>query len=200
MKQNHYLFLLIAIVFSLSFYVSAQPQRKDNPCYPKTGCALDLGAGVTIIGNAMNQDFYHSFAAGIRIMHHFKTRFGIDFVKMNLSSPFNELDYPKLMNLQFLTGVRLYSRNFYKCMNVYGALRLGYGFHFVNTSSHGLVVETEVGINLNRTFYLALSYNLLSSFNKEKKQGYGNYYYYEDVIVATTYNTCALRIGFNFGK
>ena len=63
-------------------------------------------------------------------------------------------------------------------MNEYG-YRYGY--------NHGVVFETELGLNLTRYSFIAFSYNLLSLF-------------VEDYPASVLLHTCQLRIGFNLGK
>jgi len=77
-----------------------------------------------------------------------------------------------------MVGVRGNSSSFAKCMSAYAAIRLGYGITYEFTdnnnsyfddnnyysydgdySGHGICGELEIGLNINRFFFIAYSYN-----------------------------------------
>ncbi|MCL2290654.1 MAG: hypothetical protein FWC34_08145 [Bacteroidetes bacterium] len=171
---------------------------KSRKCAPENGFGLDLGIGSTTITANSHLYNFPSFALGFRYLHYFDPYFGADFLKINFSCPFRAQREYLLMNFQFMTGIRGKSPAFYKCMSAYGALRLGYGFRFLNTFDHGIAFETELGLNLTRTVFIAFSYNLLSLF-------VDHYYLYSDFYNYRTpgninFHTYAFRVGFNLGK
>jgi len=202
MKKFFYLLALIVITLFLQSYAIAQSypateqaSLKSKKCFPKTGMGFDLGVGESAIGMHIGghkyQLVYPVFAAGVRGMHYFNPYLGVDFIKINFSSPFQAKTYIEFMNLQFMTGVRGNTPTFFKCMSGYSAVRLGYGARFVNGVNHGIAFETEIGLNLTRNVFVGFSYNLLSLF---VNYPYG---YYNDHVNLNTY---AFRLGFNFGK
>jgi len=150
---------------------------------------------------------YPVFAVGIRYMHHFNPYFGADFMKINFNCPFRAVRNAGFMNLQFMTGIRGNTPHFFKTMSGYGAVRMGYGFHFnwdggellkKEEIMHGIAFETEVGLNLSSSVFIAFSYNLMSSF---VDVFYSSGYYHQSQYQYTAninYHTYALRLGFNF--
>jgi hypothetical protein len=169
---------------------------------------VDFGVG-SIVDKNMIYDNYGNrykikstcpvFAVGLRYLHHFNPYFGVDVMKINFNCPFRAQTYTSLMNLQFMTGIRGNSPSFLKSMSVYGAVRMGYGLHFSGNDefSHGIALETEVGLNLTRTFFIAFSYNLQSSYYDLPIYGpWGGAIGSETITL--NLNTYALRLGFNF--
>jgi len=205
MKKIFCLLALIGVILFFQSYVIAQSHSvtgdseknslKSLKCVPRNGFGLDLGVGSTRINtNTLSRNF-PSFALGARYMHHFNHYLGADFLKISFNCPFRAQREYVLMNFEFMTGIRGNSPTFYKCMSVYGAVRLGYGLRFLEGFDHGIAFETELGLNLTRTIFIAFSYNLLSLF---VEHDYPNYDYLTSGNI--NFNTYALRIGFNFGK
>ena len=154
----------------------------SKTCIPKNAFGMDLGIGSNGLSSLPISTF------GIRYLHHFLPYFGVDFFKVNTIIGFvdyyeNFSEYRNLYcNVQLMIGVRGNTPVFFKCMSGYGAFRMGYGADMdFNFYSRGLCLETEVGLNLARCFFLGYSYNW------QRLEGFPVNYH-------------ALRIGFNFGK
>jgi len=179
------------------FNNKTQSSKKQKPtnCVNNTAFGLDIG-----IGGAEVKEIF-STTLGIRVMHHFNPYFGVDFLKINWVTDVavDGVLNPWAMKLQFMPGVRGNSPNFYKCMSVYAAFRLGYGMMVgcdketkiqlkkevgKSTNFEGLCLETELGANVSRSIFVGFSYNYHKFFGSFRGRNH----------------TFALRFGFNFGK
>ena len=143
------------------------PTEGSSSCIPKNAFGIDIGIG-SVEGYRTNMMM---FSAGIRYLHHFGSYFGMDFLKIN----YQFVDFDE-HNMQFMSGIRLNSPTFYRCMSGYGSIRFGWGGLFDFDS--GFCYEVEIGFNLTRSIFLGYSFN----------QQPGDYRHH------------SLRIGFNLGK
>ena len=199
--------IVTILVFLCSFYAIGQRKvdrttsqnttvvgtTKDKPtgCTVKNAFGLDLGIGGGF-GYRVNSSYdsrYHytnyrldsyrsaSLAVGFRYMHNFLPYFGADFIKVNLLGDFVGWS----VRQQWMSGIRGYTPTFGKCMSGYAVFRAGYGLEFLNGNlldNSGFCLETEVGLNFSRKFFMGFSYN---------RQ-------------VASQHTMTLRLGFNFGK
>jgi len=175
---------------------TASTSRNDRQgitnCYKETAFGLDIG-----IGGAEVKEIF-STALGFRVMHHFSPYFGIDFFKVNWITDYEVEGFGAgawAMRIQIMPGVRGNSPAFFKCMSVYTAFRLGYGMLVGcapiisaqiggSTNFEGLSLETELGLNATRTFFVGFTYNYHKYFGSFPGR----------------HHTFAVRLGFNFGK
>jgi len=215
MKKSFYVLIGIVVIFSFHYQTFAQPTTPSNntaiqSVYPQKSDALGIDFGVgtvtnknifynTYIGTIFEQKFTSPvFAIGARYMHFFNPYVGVDVMKVNFNCPFRVLREKELMNLQLMTGIRGNTPTFLKTMSGYAAVRMGYGFDLnlvMDDILHGIACEAEVGLNFNKNFFIAFSYNLMSFF-------VDGYIGYEWQQVRFSYNinnnTYALRMGFYF--
>jgi len=171
--------------------ISLSKRQNVTDCAKKTAFGLDIG-----IGGGKSSEIFSS-SLGIRVMHHYNPYFGIDFFKINWITDVAVYNGLWTMKLQLMSGFRVNSPAFYKCMSVYGAFRLGYGMHVATgyyggllkgvTDFKGLCLETELGVNITSAFFVGFSYNY--------HKGFGDYF--SDSPWQHTFST---RFGFNFGK
>ena len=219
MKKNFFLLAIMAVVSLFNYQTFAQQTEQNKEqnttkqfVNPQKTDALGWDFG---IGALENKSILYSgygapislkystpvFAIGARYMHFFNPYIGADVLKVNFICPFRAEAEKDLMNFQFMTGIRGNTPTFLKSMSGYAAARMGYGFHFTDEFIHGIAFETEVGLNFNRIFFVAFSYNLMKVFNSgylnfSGPDGYGMLpVYYSTTINLNTY---ALRFGFNF--
>ena len=149
---------------------------------------IGLGGSFYAVYNEKSPSLFAS-ALGIRVMHHFNPYFGVDFLKTNWITDVLEDEWT--MRLQIMSGFRVNSPTFFKCMSVYSAFRLGYGMDFrlltIKGVSHfeGLCLETELGVNLTPTVFAGFTYN---------------YHQYFGLDAKLAMHTLSFRLGFNFGK
>ena len=136
--------------------------------------------------NAFGWDFAlgYPLGHGIRYVHHFGNYFGVDFIKVNMVTDFEQL------YLQYLAGIRFYFPAFPNSrISIYGACRFGYGHTLAGyRAPDGFCFETELGFNFTRTFFMAFSYS----------QQYD--YRYVNSLKHPVFYPLSLRIGFNFGR
>jgi len=217
MKRTLYVLAVVIFSFLPYFQIFAQPteslnfisETKKVNIPKKDVFGVDLGVGSirtkTRVYDEFNTPFILKeispvFAVGFRYLHHFNPYIGIDFIKINLNSPIRIQREMKLMNLQAMVGIRGNTPFFIKEMSGFAAVRMGYAIHFVDDLSHGFALETEIGLNFTRYFFIAFTYNLNSIFID------GTFNFYDpyspppyDRIYSTTLseNTFALRFGFN---
>jgi hypothetical protein len=225
MKKQIY--LLAIVVAILSFHHQSFAQQTETPATSKTGIhktdafGLDLGIGSLMFkeqilinnyyfGSENSFELRHNypvFAVGVRYTHLFNPYIGADAVKINFNSPFRIKHDKGFMNLQIMTGIRGITPVFFKTMSGYAAVRMGYGFRFpINENNddnffHGIAFETEIGLNITRTFFIGFSYNLMNLFldgniNLINLDGLPLFRYSYSTNI--NFNTYALRIGFNF--
>jgi hypothetical protein len=221
MKKLFYFFIGIIFIFqsyamaqtNSGYMQSTQPVQEKNAsksqnCFSKRNFGLDFGVGATTLvsdgftsyaGAVKLKESYPAFAFGIRYLHMMNPYLGFDILKINFQCPFKAMTQDAFMNVQFMTGIRLTTPTFYKCMSGYASARMGYGLHFINLYTHGLAFETEVGLNITKNAFIAFSYNLISNFvNEYYRYDWDSYQY--QYINRINHNTFALRIGFNFGQ
>ena len=183
-----------------------EEEKKEWNCPKKNSFGLDLGFGAMSDENLMENEKVFNFAFGMRYLHNFCPYVGADFFKfnvLNFSAKTFDVDGYELFyfnyNPQAMTGFRLYTPSFGRCMSGFVAYRFGVGASLEEMTidgdsdfgiGGGLCYEFEVGINLTRTFFLAYSYN--------HQGGTVNY----DALGKYDINagTNAFRIGFNFGR
>jgi hypothetical protein len=126
---------------------------------------------------------------GMGWLHNFSRHIGWDVFNSNATGIFDG----EVICAQIMTGVR-YNWPFTEQSNfgLMGSVRGGYGF---GGDVSGACFDFAVGINFNRTTYVALAYNIQSGIG-----GYDDdYYYYSE----TSYETASrgflmFRLGFNF--
>ena len=158
-----------------------------------------------------------TFAVGFRYLYHFSPYFGVDFFKFNHKLSINLDSEYFAYNPQMMMGVRGNSPSFAGCMSAYAAFRLGYGVAFewydptisdsdyYTDHSHdddrdyfgyGICGELEVGLNINRFFFVAYSYNYQGGKRRLDNNDYNYRYNYSDLVM----HYHAIRFGFNFGR
>ena len=204
-------------------------------CITKGGCfGLDVGVGFGLgllvqdnrsyldghlMTKASNPHTGITFAIGPRYTYSFSPHFGAGFklnVTFGLTSASvhevygNRYEYGNghYYTVQFLPGIRGNSPTFYKCMSVYGVIRLGYGignskyqyddmyyenhWNWVEDKTgyrtqllSGFCMETELGVNITKKIFAGFVYNIQCYYSN-----------YNGEILSII----ALRVGYNFGK
>jgi len=208
MKKIIYVFVLIAaILFSHS-----QTFAQEANAFPNSTFGIDIGVGSMMFKEQIPPGFLSDriidikhnapvFAVGFRYLYRFNPYIGADFLKVNFICPFRAQRDDYLMTFQFLTGIRGNTPTFFKSMSGFAAVRMGYSLKLIEPIMHGFALETEIGLNLTRMFFIAFSYNLTSLFVDNFIYYYdkfGYLLYYSEYSTSVNLNTYALRIGFNF--
>jgi len=220
MKKPFFLLCVITIISLFHYQLLAQQPEEKTASTQKQGTpkknafGIDYGVGsMSFKGiNVALDDHnifiyevpkpyqYPVFALGVRYMHHFNPYIGADFFKFNFNCPFTAIRDKYLMNFQFMTGIRGNTPTFFKTMSGFCAARFGYGLQLTSfRRGHGFAFETEVGLNITPSFFVAFSYNLLHRY-VDLWYGYVSGPQWNDVYLGTTavnFNTCSLRIGVN---
>jgi len=188
---------------SFADYFGEKSRSKPKKEIGQIGLGVDLGVGA-IIKKEVYGDFdeqiysYPVFTLGLRYMYVINSYFDADFIKLNFICPFYAIQNVKKMSLQLMAGIRGKTPAFFKTMSGYATARLGYGVLFMDNFKSGFALETEVGLNIIPSLFIAFAYNLncIFVYKEADADAWGaNKYQYAAI---DPYNTCALRIGFNF--
>ena len=191
---------------SLDDYFVEQNKSKSKKTSGKGAIGYDLGIGAIINKNAFfyQGDFIKqtysspSFALGVRYMQHIKPYFDADFIKINFNCPFRVIQDKNLINIQLMTGIRGYTPNFLNKMSGYAAARLGYGALLLDKFKSGFALETELGLKIIPSIFIAFSYNLNCIFIEteipDDPWGFNTL----QVMMTRNIHMLSLRIGFIF--
>jgi hypothetical protein len=158
------------------------PESREASPYKRNAFVLNLG------GSAGGANF------GIGWLHNFSRHIGWDVISSNVSTVLETDEEDGIFCAQIMTGIRYYwpfreDSNF----GLLGAIRSGYG---VGGDISGICFDIAAGVNLTRSMYVALAYNIQGGV-EQYDRNYTSYSSYAEEE-GTGRGFFMFRLGFNF--
>ena len=184
------IFFAISLILVTGYTLNAQDDSRFE----------DNFFGVLYLGYGTDNEGGKMIDYGIRELYNFSPYFGWDIYDLKFKVDWNSLLNEETigLNMQLMTGLRIYTPAFAQNMRFYGAYKLGGGFLFgINNNDvyygGGFCYDFELGFQIARNFFIAYSFN---------HQG-GNKIYsdpYDKLKQSSGYSIFRLGIMINRGK